>query len=352
MNGKELLILLSEADTLLIEESEEVKDLEKKNVTKMDLIWIISIAVVAAVSLVFIIIPHLNSKNLNTNLMYHVQNSDETLSYIVGIDNLKGLEYHFANAEDRMRFGLPSDIEDVVVVRGDIGDFIGTVSSVKNKGEINIVGNKAYHYSKYPDKDSIILVDMGDSYAFFCTYGYSVDIPLGESLNKAFEQYKLPETGEKVEVYDQEGNYLKTLTEESDIRRIVEVLTDCINIGYEEQDRRLCRVWCETYGNDYVYFDEEARSIKYRDVELDEDTADYESGESAGVSIDSQKNLLPVEDMAEELWHKDSLDLVIEVKEGYRLRLNYCPVSKTITAFNGSFDLKEETIKELEQLTK
>lgn len=104
MNGKEFLILLSEADTLLIEESEEVKDLEKKNVTKMDLIWIISIAVVAAVSLVFIIIPHLNSKNLNTNLMYHLQNSDETLSCIVGIDNLKGLEYHFANAEDRMRY--------------------------------------------------------------------------------------------------------------------------------------------------------------------------------------------------------------------------------------------------------
>lgn len=66
---------------------------------------------------------------------------------------------------------------------------------------------------------------------------------------------------------------------------------------------------------------------------------------SVGIETKAEDERLPVEDLADELWHKDSFELIIEVSEGYRITLIYCPVARTISAFNGTFDLTEEKMK-------
>ncbi len=66
---------------------------------------------------------------------------------------------------------------------------------------------------------------------------------------------------------------------------------------------------------------------------------------SVGIETKAEDERLPVEDLADELWHKDSFELIIEVSEGYRITLIYCPVARTISAFNGTFDLTEEKKK-------
>lgn len=343
MKGKDLLNLISDADASLIEESENVPKAEKKKAPKTA--WLLPIAgAVVIVLLIGVGFLFQNSKKQTST------NSDgkkcEALGSIIYLDNNVDLEYHSTNAEDRIRYGLPADISDITISKTDIGEYIGTVSGIKNAGAENIVGKKAYHYTKYPVNNSIIIVDLEDSYAFFCTYGYVIEVPLGDSLKDAFTKYGLPEKGVKIEIYNYNGELVRTITERNDIELIVQTLVNCNNIGYTEQNRRLVQAWNEAYGNDYVYLNEESGSIEYKDVSIEPTTQESNTKSiSVGIETKAEDERLPVEDLADELWHKDSFELIIEVSEGYRITLNYCPVARTISAYNGTFDLTEEKMK-------
>lgn len=347
MKGKDLLKLMSEADVSLIEESENVPQVEKKKISKMA--WLLPLAgVVAIVLLIGVGVLFQNGKKQTS--MSSEEKRHEDLGYCIYLDNIAGVEFHSADAEDIIRYGLPSDGSDIILSQSDIGEYIGTVSD--DRGQ-ELVGKKAYHYAKYPNYNSIIIVELEDSYALFCAYGYSVDVPLGDSLKDAFTKYGLPEKGVKIEVYDHNEKLIRTITERSDIEQIVEILVSCNNIGYTEPNRRLVQAWNETYGNDYVYLDEKSGTIKYRDIIIDQTIQESITKSSfGGVETKSEGERLPVEDMADELWHKDSLELIIEVSEGYRIRLNYCPLARKISAFNGAFDLTEEKMKKLDALLK
>lgn len=347
MKGKDLLKLMSEADVSLIEESENAPQVEKKKISKMA--WLLPLAgVVAIVLLIGVGVLFQNGKKQTS--MSSEEKRHEDLGYCIYLDNIAGVEFHSADAEDKIRYGLPSDGSDIILSQSDIGEYIGTVSD--DRGQ-ELVGKKAYHYAKYPKYNSIIIVELEDSYALFCAYGYSVDVPLGDSLKDAFTKYGLPEKGVKIEVYDHNEELIRTITERSDIEQIVEILVSCNNIGYTEPNRRLVQAWNETYGNDYVYLDEKSGTIKYRDIIIDQTIQESITNSSfGGVETKSEGERLPVEDMAHELWNKDSLELIIEVSEGYRIRLNYCPLARKISAFNGAFDLTEEKMKKLDALVK
>ena len=350
MKGKDLLKLMSEADVSLIEESENAPQVEKKKISKMA--WLLPLAgVVAIVLLIGVGVLFQNGKKQTS--MSSEEKRYEDVAYCIYLDNIAGVEFHSANAEDKIRYGLPSDGSDIIFSQSDIGEYIGTVSGIKYDRGQELVGKKAYHYAKYPNYNSIIIVELEDSYSLFCAYGYSVDVPLGDSLKDAFTKYGLPEKGVKIEVYDHNEKLIRTITERSDIEQIVEILVSCNNIGYTEPNRRLVQVWNETYGNDYVYLDEKSGTIKYRDIIIDQTIQESITKSSlGGVETKSEGERLPVEDMAHELWNKDSLELIIEVSEGYRIRLNYCPLARTISAFNGAFDLTEEKMKKLDALVK
>lgn len=343
MKGQDLLNLISDADSTLIEESENVSDIDKKKGQRIN--WILPIAGVVIIGLLVGVIVMNKSEKKEPNRILE-NKKYENLSSIIFLED-EELEYHSANADDRIRYGLPAEVSDIRITQEDVGDFIGIVGGIKNNSGENIVGKNAYHYSQYPESQSIIVVDMGDSYSFFCSYGYTIEIPLGESLQDAFVKYRLPEKGVKIEIHNYGGELEKTITEKSVIDKLVGILVDCKNIGYIEQNRRFVQSWYETYGNDYVYLDEDSGSITYRDISLEELAPDN-AGKSVGTETASENHLLPVEDLADELWHKDSFEITIEVEEGFRITFMYCPVTNTISAFNGVFDLTEEAIQAIE----
>ncbi|MBR3057262.1 MAG: hypothetical protein IKG93_04760 [Clostridiales bacterium] len=357
MNGKDLLFLMSDADSELIEESEIVLDTSKKQTTNQILILSIAGAVIVGllIGITLFLKTSMKSKTPSDNNL-----KLEELSCIIFLNNEEDLEYHSADAADRTRYGLSSDISDVKLSQSDIGDYLGSVSGIKNNSREDIVGKKAYHYSKYPESKSIIIVDIEGSYSLFCSYGYTIDVPLGNSLNDAFAKYGLPEKGVKIEIYNHSDKLVRTITEKSDINKLICIFSDCRNIGYTEQNRRLVQAWHDSYDNDYVYLDEKTGSISFKDITLDERSqkgsssekqAGIETGVETGVETISEVSRLPIEDMANELWHKDSLKLIIEVEEGFCIILNYCPVSKTISAFNGAFDLTEEKTESINSFT-
>ena len=60
--------------------------------------------------------------------------------------------------------------------------------------------------------------------------------------------------------------------------------------------------------------------------------------------------LSEIKELADALWKKGSLSFVIEVREGYRIRIRYSPVSRTYSAFNGFFDMTLDKMRELESI--
>ena len=345
MKGTELLKLMSDAKSNLIEESENISTTARKKIPITTLILPIAGVVVVAL-LAGLAVLKKNSKN--GNHMNIDSKKYENLSSIIYLENDVDLEYHSANAEDRIRYGLPSDVSDIRISQEDIGEYIGVVGGIKNNRSENIVGKKAYHYSKYPENNSIIVVDLDDSYAFFCSYGYKIEISLGETLTNAFAKYDLPEKGVKIEIYNYNEELVRTITQKSDIEKIIQILDNCRNIGYAEQNRRLVQAWNAAYDNDYIYLNQESGAIEYKDLSGNATTQENnETKISVGIETKTEDERLSIEDLADELWHKDSLILIIEVSEGYRITLIYCPVARTISAFDGSFDLTEEKMKEI-----
>ena len=80
-------------------------------------------------------------------------------------------------------------------------------------------------------------------------------------------------------------------------------------------------------------------------------TASQSTGKPSEVETEQKKyELSEIKEMADALWEKGSLSFVIEVKEGYRIRIRYSPVSRTYSAFNGFFDMTFDKRRELESI--
>lgn len=310
-------------------------------------VWIKIGAIAACLCLVTVIVyiipKHINQSKTtenttNTNIVSNIYIGDQ-----------KDLIYHEANADDRIRYGLPGDISEVVISKSDLGEYIGNVGGVMNDMVEDIVGKKVYHYARFPELKSIVIIEIDESYAFFCTYGYTVNIDIGESMGNALNSYELPERGVKIEIYNCDGELVRIASNKSDMETLVDVLKGSNNIGFEELNRRLVSVWYERYGNDYVYLDEEG-FIAYKDVSVDGEDTDDKANASGVIGTESEKSRVPVKDLANELWRRDAFELVIEDNQGFRIILNYMPASGTISAFDGVFALTEEDMTLLETI--
>lgn len=283
-----------------------------------------------------------------------VQESSSYISYDMSIEiciDCQGdLKYHELDAEERVRYGLPSEVKDVVITEEDVGEYFGTVTSVKNADK-DFIGSKVYHYSKYPKNKAILIVEVGNSYVFVCTYGYIISVPDWGTANDVFSQYGLPQNGTKLEVYDIDGELIRTITDIETIEAVIDLIKNCTNIGIYEKNRRLVQAWKDTYGNEYVSLDEETGEILYQSIPLQSETsAETDVSASGGVETGSEEPMLPLEDMAFELWKTGALNLVIEVEDGYRIYILYSPISCTFSLFNGSFDMTIEQVHELESI--
>ena len=513
MNGKDLLNKMVDIDPDLIIES-DIPEIHKRKETRTKIVVTSVVGLTVAAASLLLVNAGLLKKTKDNQL--EIRNRKEySSSRMLFIDNQDDLVYvGLADAEDRLRYGLPENVDDEVITKEDIGEYAGVVTGTKDDENGNDVGRKVYHYSKYPDNSSILILEEDDTYSFISTIGYEIDFEEGDLSNEIFTKYGLPEKGIKIEVYGNDDQLIHTITDMERIEKVIDLLNNCTNIGLTENNRRLVEAWKEQYGNDAVYLDEDTGLISYRpeafypatetaaeistetsmeettevptepttettleettevptepptettaeessevivettadetmettaeittdltteeasasttefasettlesisemnaepvtetseatSAELTEETfvetvteeTEKLSGEvteettseatmevteetteeipvettrdsmtNTTVSQDTMKpseveteqkkyELSEIKEMADALWKKGSLTFVIEVREGYRIRIHYSPVSRTYSAFNGFFDLASGKMRELESI--
>ena len=504
---------MADIDPDLIIES-DIPEIHKRKETRTKIVVTSVVGLAVAAASLLLVNAGLMKRTKDNQL--EIRNRKEySSSRMLFIDYQDDLVYvGLANAEDRIRYGLPENVDDEVITKEDIGEYAGVVTGTKDDENGNDVGKKVYHYSKYPENSSILILEEDDRYSFISTVGYEIDFAEGELSDAIFAKYGLPEKGIKIEVYDNDDQLIHTITDMDSIEKVIDLLNKCTNIGLTENNRRLVEAWKEQYGNDAVYVDESTGLISYRpeafypatetaaeistetsmeettevpteqttettveettevstepptettaeessevivettadetmettaeittdltteeasasttefasettlesisemnaepvtetseatSAELTEETfvetvtdeTEKLSGEvteettseatmevteetteeipvettrdsmtNTTVSQDTMKpseveteqkkyELSEIKEMADALWKKGSLTFVIEVREGYRIRIHYSPVSRTYSAFNGFFDMTLDKMRELESI--
>lgn len=263
MNGKDLLNKMADIDPDLIIES-DISEIHKRKETRAKIVVTSVVGLAVAAASLLLVNAGLMKRTKDNQL--EIRNRKEySSSRMLFIDYQDDLVYvGLANAEDRIRYGLPENLDDEVITKEDIGEYAGVVTGTKDDENGNDVGRKVYHYSKYPENSSILILEEDDRYSFISTIGYEIEFEEGDLSNSIFTKYGLPEKGIKIEVYDNDDQLIHTITDMDRIEKVIDLLNKCTNIGLTENNRRLVEAWKEQYGNDAVYVDESTGLISYR----------------------------------------------------------------------------------------
>ena len=272
------------------------------------------------------------------------------------VDNPNAM-YYPISFEERREYGLiPEDAVGLSkentyqITEDDLGETMGTVTSC---GDESMIGCEVYHFAQYPDKDSICIVDTPAGYKFFvCTWLNVQDDDIDNSDN-VLATYGLPESFEKMEILSKDFTYLFTVEDASVTEAIFEILSGKSNIGLKANERRFAQAWYDVYGNDDVYYSEEAGHCVYRSTLSDEETTTYTDDEGNTVVQNSTQDT-SIYDKAHELWTVGERVIEITTTKGYQLTIDYFPSIRVFICANGYYELSAadaETLNQLLQIT-
>jgi hypothetical protein len=194
------------------------------------------------------------------------------------------------------------------------------MGNVDNSGDAALIGTTAYHYAAFPDSDGICIVkrdifpetmgaeaaEYGDAegYAFYTFDGKGGTD--GLSGKEILQSYGLSsETVSDVEVYSASHTPLKSITDETQITQLLDVIAENnVNIGLESHNE-LWQVW-----------------------------------------IDSLENPDKRHDM-DELYQRE---IIITSARGFDLYIMYNAHLKTLCVLNSFFELTDESTAKLDSL--
>ena len=255
--------------------------------------------------------------------------------------------------EERREYGLvPEDAVGLSkentyqITEGDLGETMGIVASC---GDESMIGREVYHFAQYPDKDSICIVDTPAGYKFYvCTWLNVQDEDIDNSDN-VLATYGLPESFEKMEVLSKDFTHLFTVEDASVTERIFEILSGKSNIGLEANEQRFAQAWYDAYGNDDVYYSEEAGHCVYRSTPSDEEPTTYTDDEGNTVVQNSTQDT-SLYDKAHELWTVGERVIEITTTKGYQLTIDYFPSIRVFICANGYYELSDTDVEALNQL--
>ena len=291
-------------------------------------------------------------------LLCGCKSGEDVVSYemnvFIKLDFSDEIEYHLLDAKEKNKYNIPPDYEKNGIAEEDIGDYIGLINNVRNGSVKEAPGGKAYHYSKYPENDAIIIAEFNRNLCFFCTYGYYVDIPEGDYSDLFIEKYNLPQSINRIIFTDEDGTLLKTIPGKEKTQQIVDVLSRCVNIGLKEQNQRLAALWYKRYRNNLVRIDDNSGYIIYgssEDTETFFESSSKNTQNEAETECDSN-SIFSLIESAHSLWSEGAFNMIIETKEGYEIHIAYSPQGQCFSAFSGVFDLSEEKIEILNKLYK
>lgn len=277
----------------------------------------------------------------------------EEIAYGFSLGENDAVVYFPISFDERREYGLvPEDAVGLTkentyqITEADLGEHMGTVSSCENE---TMIGCDVYHFAKYPDKDSICIVDTPVGYEFYVCTWLNVKTEDIDNSDGVLATYGLPESFEKMEILSKDFTYLFTVEDASVTERIFEILSGKRNIGLEANERRFAQAWYDAYGNDDVYYSEEAGHCVYRSTPSNEELTTYTDDEGNTVVQDSTQDT-SLHDKAHELWTVGERVIEITTTNGYQLTIDYFPSIRVFICADGFYELSDTDVETLNQL--
>lgn len=233
------------------------------------------------------------------------------------------------------------------ITEDDLGDLMGTATDC---GDEAINGSKVYHFAKYPDKDSICVVDTPHGYEFYTCTWLNFSVEIGGTSDVVLAAYGLPDSLEKMEILAPDFQHLSDMDDKPLIKAIFEILSGKINSGREANERRFAQAWYDAYGSDDVYYSEEDGHCVYRFVSEDPITYTTYTDSEGNTSVQWNSEDISLYDKAHELWTEGECILQITTNRGYQLTIDYFPTIRTFICGGGYYELSTDEADSLSLL--
>lgn len=349
MNGNEFLEKLEFVNPQFIEEADI-----KPNVKKHFLVKLIVVA--ASICLVL-------TAGVFAADYFNLFNGEEGKKIIVehasaagfSIDGNNDIIYFPISFDDCKRYGIIrqdaiglSREDAYEITSADIGELMGTVTNCDDQ---TLAGRNVYHYLKFPDYDSICIVDTGSGYQFY-TGSYFLGKWFNLSSNQCLDKYDLPNSLKKIEIINSNSQVLFEIKDKDDISLLFDIISNKEDIGDNEQRRRMADAWYKEYQNDDLYYDQATGQIVYKNANeiIKEGYTSVVDG--VEITFEPQFGNTATQDKAIELWNRNSCNILITSNNGFSITVNYSPITSTFSISNNNYSLTEDEVKELNSLLK
>ncbi len=272
---------------------------------------------------------------------FNLSGNDDIVYFPISFDDCK--RYGIISQD---AIGLSRD-DAYEISSDDIGELMGTVTSC---GDKTLVGRNVYHYSKFPNYDSICIIDTNKGYEF-----YTGTIFIGKyfnlSSNECLAMFRLPDSLEKIEIIDSMQNVLFEISDENEIFSFFDIISNKEDIGNNEMNRRRADAWYKEYGNNDLYYDETSGQIVYKNANvIIKEGYNYKTEDGMEITVEPQFGDTATRDKAIELWNRNSCNISITSNTGFGITVNYSPVTQTFSISNNNYSLTEAEVRELNSL--
>lgn len=236
--------------------------------------------------------------------------------------------YYPISFEERVRYELVpkgevglNESNTYQITEADLGDLMGTVTDCKDE---TMIGSRVYHFAKYPEHDSICIVDTSNGYEFYVCSWLDVSVEIGDVSDAVFAAYGLPDSLETMGLLSSDFQYLSGIDDEAAIKAIFELFSGKVNHGLEENERLFAQAWYDAYGNDDICYSEES-----------------------GTCVAREPSLF---DKAHELWNEGERVIRITTDRGFDLMIDYFPAVRVFTCGNSYYELSDSEVESLNEL--
>ncbi len=348
MNGNEFLKKLELINPEFIEEA-DIKPKAKKHLL---INWVALASCICLFAVIGIFAAnHFNLFEDKSDSVHKIVAKHSTAGFYINED--KTVLYFPISFDNRVRYGLvPEDAEGLTkentykITDADLGELMGTVTSC---GDKELIGCKVYHFSKYPNYDSICIADTKNGYKFY-TGIYFITERSNLRSNVCLAKYDLPNSLEKIEILNKDSKVLFEIKDEKDISMLFTIISDKYDIGSNEQNRRLADAWYREYQNDDLYYDEASGQIVYKNADKIIKEGYTSVVDGVEIVFEPQFADTVTRDKALELWTKDNLNIAITSNNGFDVTIQYSPITSTFSIYSNNYSLTEDEIKELNSI--
>ncbi len=163
-----------------------------------------------------------------------------------------GYTYEPIGSPDLTRFPALSEVSEPTVVgykynisKEHLGEYIGVFPAIEDLGWEE---GKAYHYSEYPEYDSIIIVERKGEYSFYVAYSGNISPEAANISTDVLYHYGTLEKI-RIDVFGEER-----IIDGEDMALLLATFEGKTRVSYNEIERVVVEAWRKEKGDDGVDF--------------------------------------------------------------------------------------------------